>query len=261
MKGKSYSIPQGMVFKKYYCSKCGTRLVKERTHRIVRKYDKDYFQYQRYNYFPRYDYDVYDNRFKCPSCNTRIAFVEQCRIERIPKKYKKKILSSEEIKNNYKEATRGDNRRVLIRNISVPVVFNIILFTYIFFFVTGKTIRDLFIVIILFLIDTLIIVILKIKDYKGSFKLRINQGYSHEKEAQLEKLHAYSSNNKELIDRSNKCYCFHCKSELDSKDVHDYIDEGKTALCPKCGIDSIIPDSIDEEINEIIIVEMNNYWF
>ena len=42
MKGKSYSIPFGMVFKKYYCSKCGTKLEKEKTHRVVTKNDKDY---------------------------------------------------------------------------------------------------------------------------------------------------------------------------------------------------------------------------
>ena len=39
MKGKSWSIPVGMVFKKYYCSKCGGKLVKSKTHRVVTKDD------------------------------------------------------------------------------------------------------------------------------------------------------------------------------------------------------------------------------
>ena len=83
MKGKNYSIPYGMVFKKYYCSKCGMELEKERTHRVVSKDDKDYYQYHDHGTFPRSDHDVYDYRFKCPYCNTRISFEEQCIIKRI----------------------------------------------------------------------------------------------------------------------------------------------------------------------------------
>ena len=42
MNGKFIFIPFGMVFKKYYCSKCGTKLEKEKAHRIVTKDDWDY---------------------------------------------------------------------------------------------------------------------------------------------------------------------------------------------------------------------------
>ena len=65
MKGKSYSIPAGMVFKKYYCSHCGAKLVKSKTHRVVSKDDKDYYQYRDYGTFPRCDYDVNNYEFKC----------------------------------------------------------------------------------------------------------------------------------------------------------------------------------------------------
>ena len=37
MNGKSWSIPFGMVFKKYYCSKCGEKLVKEKVKLSYRK--------------------------------------------------------------------------------------------------------------------------------------------------------------------------------------------------------------------------------
>ena len=67
MKGKSWSIPVGMVFKKYYCSKCGGKLVKSKTHRVVTKDDKDYYQYHDVGTYPRYDYDVYSYEFKCQS--------------------------------------------------------------------------------------------------------------------------------------------------------------------------------------------------
>ena len=48
---------------------------------------------------------------------------------------------------------------------------------------------------------------------------------------------------------------------MDSSEINRYLDEEETALCPKCGIDSIIPDGIDENIDKGIIEEMHDYWF
>ena len=106
MKGKSYSIPFGIAFNKsYYCSKCGAKLEKEKTHRVVTKNDKDYYQYHDRRMFPLNDYDVYDYRFRCPSCETRIAYDEQCVIERIQKQQGHSVLSYWEIKESYEEST------------------------------------------------------------------------------------------------------------------------------------------------------------
>ena len=98
MKGKSYSIPYGMIFKKYYCQCCGNKLKKNKTHRVVNKEDKDYYQYQSYNMFPRIEHDVYDYEFVCPTCKKSISFKEQCVVERIQKKYKVKVLTDSQIK-------------------------------------------------------------------------------------------------------------------------------------------------------------------
>ena len=51
------------------------------------------------------------------------------------------------------------------------------------------------------------------------------------------------------------------KKEMEAKEINKYIDNDSTALCPYCEIDSIIPDSIDENIDSSIINEMNKYWF
>ena len=104
-------------------------------------------------------------------------------------------------------------------------------------------------------------IVMRVRSYKGNYKLKFKQTYSHEKESQMERLHTYSTHNRELIEASDRCYCFYCKSVMDSRDVKDYIDNGQTALCPKCDIDSIIPDGIEEDVNEEIIDEMNQYWF
>ena len=77
----------------------------------------------------------------------------------------------------------------------------------------------------------------------------------------MKKLHAYSSHNKSLIEKSKKCYCFNCMHVMDSGEIKVYIDGEQTALCPECSIDSIIPGVVDESLNESVISEMNKYWF
>jgi len=52
--------------------------------------------------------------------------------------------------------------------------------------------------------------------------------------------------NKEKILSSAKCVCYYCCKTFLAKDVVEYCKEksgGETALCPNCGIDSVIGDS------------------
>ena len=260
MNGKFVSIPFGMAFKKYYCSKCGEMLKKEKTHRVVTKDDKDYYQYHKHGTFPLRDYDVYGYRFKCPSCEARISYDDQCIIERIQKQRKCIVLSFDEIKENYESSRVANNKRILIRNVLLPVIFNFIAFAIFYFFVSNRTLPHFAIVASLFILSTLYIVFATVREYKGKGKIKINRSYSQEKKSQMERLHAYATHNKELIEKSDRCYCFHCKSIMESREIERYLEE-KTALCPKCGIDSIIPDVIDESIDETVISEMRDYWF
>ena len=261
MKGKNYSIPFGMVFMKYYCSKCGERLEKEKTHRVVTKDDKDYYQYQDYGNFPRYDIDVYDYRWKCPSCGERISFDEQCIIERIQKKCGQSVLSRADIKEFYVECKEGNAKRVLWRNIVISIVVCFASALLFCLFKNNQTPRDCLNTFLLFSVIAVASVIASIRRHKGNYKLKRNYTYSYEKESQFKKLHAYSSHNKKLIDIADKCYCFYCKSSMEQSEIQNYIDDGQTALCPKCEIDAIIPDSIDDTVDEQIISEMNEYWF
>jgi hypothetical protein len=61
--------------------------------------------------------------------------------------------------------------------------------------------------------------------------------------------------------KANKVYCFYCKKEMNYKDIKEFIDNNSTGICPHCGIDSLLPDSIDETIDDSIIEDMNKYWF
>ena len=200
MNGKFVSIPFGMAFKKYYCSKCGEMLKKEKTHRVVTKDDKDYYQYHKHGTFPLRDYDVYSYRFKCPSCEARFSYDDQCIIERIQKQRKCIVLSFDEIKENYESSRVANNKRILIRNVLLSVIFNFIAFTIFYFFVSNRTLPHFAIVASLFILSTLYIVFATVRDYRGKGKIKINRSYSQEKKSQMERLHAYATHNKELIE-------------------------------------------------------------
>lgn len=42
---------------------------------------------------------------------------------------------------------------------------------------------------------------------------------------------------------SGRCGCFHCLETFAPSEVREWIDAEQTALCPSCGIDSVIGDA------------------
>jgi hypothetical protein len=44
-------------------------------------------------------------------------------------------------------------------------------------------------------------------------------------------------------------------------EIADWIDEQQTALCPKCGIDSVIGSASGFPISKEFLHEMCEYWF
>ncbi len=57
--------------------------------------------------------------------------------------------------------------------------------------------------------------------------------------------HKYCYSNEEDIKNSKKCGCFFCIRIFSSEEINEWIPDshGRTALCPYCGIDSVLPDS------------------
>ena len=250
-----------MLFKRYYCADCGTKLKTEKTHRIVTKDDPDYYRYHDVGQFPRVDYDVYDYRFRCPSCGKRTTYDEQRVISKMQKKQGSHLLSPYE-RNKDRDGTKSANsRQVLLHKILFFLFFSIVgLFLYLYLN-PDLTAQKRFGSIAFILIVTMGGIVNVIGKHKGIFQSKFLGSYSYEKKTQLERLHTYCTHNKSLVEKSTICYCFYCKSTVDARDIDEFIDSEQTALCPKCGIDAIIPDSIDEPIDETIISEMHAYWF
>lgn len=254
-------MPVGMALRKYHCAKCGTQLKTEKIHRIVTRSDKDYYRYHKIGTFPLHDYDVYSHRFQCPGCKARISYDAQAVIRRIQKKLGSYVLSSPEIKQHYKQCKSGHDKGVLLRDILIPAVLMFLTFALFYLFGTNRTARELIFVLALFGIFTTMFAVGAIRSFKGNYRSKFRYTYSHEKQTQLERLHAFSSHNRSFVSTSNKCYCFYCQSCMAPDEIIDYADNEQTAVCPKCNTDAIIPDSIDEVVDENIISQMHAYWF
>ena len=72
--------------------------------------------------------------------------------------------------------------------------------------------------------------------------------------------HNHSFKNRQEIEQSTKCGCFNCQRIYCPTEVEDYVDEGKTALCPYCGIDSVIGDASDIQISKEMLHDMFVRW-
>jgi hypothetical protein len=72
----------------------------------------------------------------------------------------------------------------------------------------------------------------------------------------INKAPLFAFKNKDDINRSQTVGCYHCLAVFESKDIKEYTDEGETVLCPKCGIDSVLP-----EIDQDILKKINLFFF
>lgn len=71
--------------------------------------------------------------------------------------------------------------------------------------------------------------------------------------------HKLSSKHKDRILTSTDVGCFYCCTIFKPVEVVKWIDEGTTALCPYCGIDSVLP--YVKPSDEDLLKKMYRYWF
>ena len=72
--------------------------------------------------------------------------------------------------------------------------------------------------------------------------------------------HKFCSNHRQEILESITCACFSCLRIFLPKEIEEWTDEGQTAICPYCSVDSIIPTHIFNG-DKKFLEEMCQYWF
>lgn len=83
----------------------------------------------------------------------------------------------------------------------------------------------------------------------------------HSENELLEKACELSFKNREMVEKSAKCGCYNCCKIYDAKLVWEYVDDGETALCPMCYIDSVLPDTCGVKLDGEMLKKLQEKWF
>ena len=84
---------------------------------------------------------------------------------------------------------------------------------------------------------------------------------SPDDDSMLEEAHRYSIYHRAELEKDEKCGCFFCLTIFSPKEIKKWVDEGDTAICPYCGIDSIIGESSGFPITKEFLEKMQKRWF
>ena len=78
--------------------------------------------------------------------------------------------------------------------------------------------------------------------------------------------HSLSNNHKPELEKDRVCGCFYCMQIYDPAEIEEWIiddnpcDKRGTAICPKCGIDSVIGESSGFPITKPFLAAMHVRW-
>ena len=77
----------------------------------------------------------------------------------------------------------------------------------------------------------------------------------------LIRAHDFSSHHRRDLEKDRVCGCFYCLEIFNPEEITEWVDRNETALCPFCGIDSVIGESSGFPITKEFLEEMRRKWF
>ncbi|MFJ8529837.1 cytoplasmic protein [Bacillus sp. NPDC094106] len=80
-------------------------------------------------------------------------------------------------------------------------------------------------------------------------------------EKYFENAHRFCSRNKIYLEKDIICGCFYCLKIFNPNTITEWWDDNDTAVCPYCGIDSVIGEGSGFKITENFLKEMRQRWF
>ncbi|MDX1780065.1 MAG: cytoplasmic protein [Thalassovita sp.] len=83
----------------------------------------------------------------------------------------------------------------------------------------------------------------------------------------IERAHHFSSRHRDSLMKSDKAGCFDCLAIFDPSEITEWIEEspfrdrpaGLTALCPRCGMDTLLADA-DVPLTAGFLQRMKALW-
>lgn len=73
-------------------------------------------------------------------------------------------------------------------------------------------------------------------------------------------IHQLSDRHRQAIMLSHTCGCFYCLEKFNWHDIKEWTDDGCTVLCPRCGVDAVLP-SHWVQITDTLLKQMNEVYF
>ena len=74
--------------------------------------------------------------------------------------------------------------------------------------------------------------------------------------------HGFSSNHRAELQKDTLCGCFYCLRIFNPIEIKEWIqDDKETAICPYCGVDSVIGEHSGFPITAEFLSKMKEYWF
>ena len=81
----------------------------------------------------------------------------------------------------------------------------------------------------------------------------------------LRRAHDHCTRNRAEVLASDWCRCFYCLGRFKTGDIEEWVDETEgdqqTAVCPLCGIDSVLGDAAGLDLSDEFLNQMNTFWF
>lgn len=83
----------------------------------------------------------------------------------------------------------------------------------------------------------------------------------------IEEIYKRSFRNRDLIKTASECHCVYCLRAFPPDMITEWLDpkeaegEGQTAVCPFCGLDSLIPKNRDLHLTSDLMGQMHEKYF
>lgn len=79
----------------------------------------------------------------------------------------------------------------------------------------------------------------------------------------IDAAHKHSIRHRAEVDASTMAGCFYCLAIYPPGEITEWLDEvtGETALCPRCGIDSVIGDASGYPVTKAFLTSMRKRCF
>src|SRR4051794_313901 len=73
--------------------------------------------------------------------------------------------------------------------------------------------------------------------------------------------HKHSTRHRVEVESSQSCACFFCFRKFPTSTIKAWIDTDQTALCPSCGVDSVIGSAASVRLDDAFLRKLHQHFF